>query len=122
MQLITLSHDQGWCSNPNSGSWSWFEIVILNSENIIKQNPDGNDLIWTSHHNPISSNQLILQEGAKFGPDHEIWDHLEVGDMLVVRVCAQYGCWQNIAEEGRLEFEEWFEPTLAPRMPRYSHL
>ncbi|KAG9032186.1 hypothetical protein FRB95_001813 [Tulasnella sp. JGI-2019a] len=28
-RLRTLSKDQGWCSNPSHGSWSWFEIGIV---------------------------------------------------------------------------------------------
>jgi hypothetical protein len=28
MQLETISHDQGWSDEP--GSWTWFDIVILN--------------------------------------------------------------------------------------------
>ncbi|KAG8879450.1 hypothetical protein FRC20_000022 [Serendipita sp. 405] len=29
LQLETTSHDQGWCSDPNSGNWTWFQINIL---------------------------------------------------------------------------------------------
>lgn len=29
LQVETISHDQGWVSHPSSGSWSWFEVVIL---------------------------------------------------------------------------------------------
>jgi hypothetical protein len=34
LQVETVSHDQGWVSDPNSGSWSWFEIVILSPNTI----------------------------------------------------------------------------------------
>ncbi|KAF8528377.1 hypothetical protein BU17DRAFT_80686 [Hysterangium stoloniferum] len=118
MQLRTFSRDQGWCNDEAAGSWSWFEIAISSAENIVKQKPDGNDLVWLSHRNPIASQELDWRIGDMFGPDHEVWEYLEEGDMLVVRVCAQFGAWQNIAQNGHLQFMEWFEPTLPPRKVR----
>jgi len=115
MRLKTLSRDQGWCSDESAGSWSWFEIAILDSENIVKKRRDGNDVLWVSHRNPIASQEFDWRIGLTFGPDHEVWDYLEDGDMLLVRVCAQYGGWRNIARKATLEFTEWFEPTLPPR-------
>lgn len=29
LRLTTSSHDQGWCSEPSRGSWTWFEITLV---------------------------------------------------------------------------------------------
>lgn len=31
VQFNITSHDQGWCSNPSDGIWSWFDVSILGS-------------------------------------------------------------------------------------------
>lgn len=31
VQFDIISHDQGWCTNPQDGVWSWFEVSILAS-------------------------------------------------------------------------------------------
>ena len=117
IQLVTLSRDQGWCGDPSSGSWSWFEIVILrgDSQQVVKKSAvGGKDLVWISHHNPIASKQYSWLEGSIFGSDHELWKHLAEGDRIAVRACAQYGGWCCSAMEGFLKADEWFEPTLPP--------
>lgn len=38
IQFDIISHDQGWCSNPQDGVWSWFEVSILG--------------LWQEHANP----------------------------------------------------------------------
>lgn len=31
IQFDITSHDQGWCTNPQGGVWSWFEVSVLGS-------------------------------------------------------------------------------------------
>lgn len=121
MQLVTKSHDQGWCSNASDGSWSWFELVILSPQGndeipLPKKGDDGKDLAWFSHTNPIASKDYSWIRGRRFESDHDIWKHVVVGDCIGVRVCAQYPGWQNIARKGVLNVEEFFDPTLPPRL------
>jgi hypothetical protein len=117
MQLETYSHDQGWCSNPSAGSWSWFELVILSpqgDDDVLsrKKGADGNDLVWHSHSNPVASREFSGVEGSRFESDHDIWKHLKEGDRIGVNVCAQFFGWENIAREGILKVEEFFEPLI----------
>ncbi|KIJ56433.1 hypothetical protein M422DRAFT_23700 [Sphaerobolus stellatus SS14] len=121
IQLHTVSRDQGWCSNPQDGSWSWFEIVVLTplredpTQFVVKKGSgshlnDG-ELIWISHHNPIASDAARHRPGIVFTGDHEIFTHLQEGDKIGVRICAQFGNWQNFALEGALRIDQWFDPT-----------
>ncbi|KIJ56434.1 hypothetical protein M422DRAFT_23700 [Sphaerobolus stellatus SS14] len=126
IQLHTVSRDQGWCSNPQDGSWSWFEIVVLTplredpTQFVVKKGSgshlnDG-ELIWISHHNPIASDAARHRPGIVFTGDHEIFTHLQEGDKIGVRICAQFGNWQNFALEGALRIDQWFDPTSFSRL------
>ena len=118
IQLAAESHDQGWCSDPSQGSWSWFEVVILappgddGQTAVIKKGSDGRDLVWTSHTNPLRSDGFAWRKGKRFESDHEIWRQLAEGDSIGVRVCAQYPGWKNTAKEGVLNVDEWLEPIF----------
>lgn len=51
-----------------------------------------------------------LHEGELFGPEHEIWTHLNEGDIIQVEACSRFG-WKNIVEGGWLRIWERFDPT-----------
>lgn len=113
MQLVTVSRDQGW---GNQGPWSWFEVAILTPSNDIKLATNGQPLSWRSHENRRARG-FQTYEGVRFGPNHEIWDHVDVGDRLCVIVCAKFPGWQNEAERGTLKVWEWWEPKMPLRKP-----
>ncbi|KAF5379699.1 hypothetical protein D9615_005735 [Tricholomella constricta] len=102
IQLETKSRDQGWVSIPDAGSWSWFDIIVLeSSESSEPKVKDNMALVWLSHENKLGSNEYEEQVGALSGK-HDIFNGLEVGNALAVRVCARFVGWENHAVEGRL--------------------
>jgi hypothetical protein len=142
MRLDTISKDQGWFSNPQTGRWSWFEIGILrpyrdglpqNDPNIVELNfqasatrsyipvrqSDGIDRVlrWISHRNRIATVFYQAHNGQFFGPEHEIWNNLTEGDVICVYACAA-NYLQNNAKSGRLIFWEKFDPTNLPHAYR----
>ncbi|RDB25621.1 Calcium-independent phospholipase A2-gamma [Hypsizygus marmoreus] len=86
IQLQTRSCDQGWVTFPGVGSWSWFDLVILES-------PEATE--------PKVKDGVALT-GPKLTSQHDIFNALEVGNALAVRACAQFVGWENHATEGRL--------------------
>ncbi|KAG6906706.1 hypothetical protein DXG01_012530 [Tephrocybe rancida] len=58
IQLETKSRDQGWVSSPEAGSWSWFDIVVLDSPEAKETKArDGLLLVWLSHTNSLSEKE-----------------------------------------------------------------
>jgi hypothetical protein len=125
MKLYTHSKDQGWANDPNTASYSWFDIGIFTTGDTnglgsgddgvvvklrLKRRANDEPLIWQSHTNFLRTKDYEFQRGIEFGPEHEIWDYLDEGDVIGVYVCAQYPGWRNDAEHGFLDFWEWFEP------------
>jgi len=54
VQLFAESHDQGYCEDRLAGTWTWFELAIM--ENMYVDKPrvkDGITLAWTSHKNHL---------------------------------------------------------------------
>ncbi|KAF8071587.1 acyl transferase/acyl hydrolase/lysophospholipase [Lyophyllum atratum] len=103
IQLETKSRDQGWVSAPDAGSWSWFDIIVLDSPGAsdIKVK-DGLALAWLSHDNKLGVGEYTKQVGPVLGSKHDIFNGLEAGNALAVRVCAQFPGWENHASEARL--------------------
>ncbi|PVF99505.1 hypothetical protein CPB86DRAFT_796512 [Serendipita vermifera] len=130
LQLETIAHDQGWATG--SGSWTWFEIVILTpvtgevvfvDDSIelpglehyqVKMDPSNptRRLQWESHRNPRAKGSWNHIKGPIFTPHHEIWNHLDENDILGVTVVAQYGGWTNTVSDARIQFWDKFDPTL----------
>ncbi|KAG8992269.1 hypothetical protein FRB90_001051, partial [Tulasnella sp. 427] len=135
LRVDTMSTDQGWVSDPSSGSWSWIEVGIIRFSKLARDKTfdpeeallphrhgsqfstddevDTRDLhTWESHHNPVAGNGMALVEGKEFGPEHEIWSTLQAGDRIGVWLCAQFPGWECRARAARITVREWFEPTL----------
>ena len=112
MQLLTLSTDQGWVSDPDAGSWSWFDIVLTPCE---RERLDGDEHSWLSHSNSPPASIMRRRAGNILGPSHEIWQIAQIGDRIGVRACAQYNGWRNIATMARLTLQEYFVPSFVPR-------
>ncbi|EMD39819.1 hypothetical protein CERSUDRAFT_150518 [Gelatoporia subvermispora B] len=104
LQLYTDSHDQGFVDDKDSGAWSWFELVILPDEKT--DEPvicDGKELVWRSHSNRLGSKDNSRHFGIVFDRRQEILDALEPGNVIGVRVCAQFAGWYNQAVHGTLK-------------------
>ncbi|KAG6814273.1 hypothetical protein H0H93_013004 [Arthromyces matolae] len=79
IQLETKSHDQGWVSVPEAGSWSWFDIVVLESPKATEiKVKDGLALVWLSHDNKLGQKQDTKQTGVALQGDQQIFASLEV--------------------------------------------
>ncbi|KAG9057410.1 hypothetical protein FS842_006888 [Serendipita sp. 407] len=119
LQLETTSHDQGWCSDPNSGNWTWFQINILqpdpNNPGTYIDKPDPNDtrthLHWFSHHNDLAEHEFKHNSGPVFGLDHPLWTHLGPEDRISVRAEARFPGWCNYVRDATLVVRELFDPA-----------
>jgi hypothetical protein len=120
LQLATDSKDQGWVNDKKAGSWTWFELVILQDEtsNEPKRSKDGKELVWRSHSNRLGNDTVATRHfGAVFDRRSDLLANLEVrddpfadreiclmmvqvGDILAVRVCARFPGWINYAKNG----------------------
>ncbi|KAG5650804.1 hypothetical protein H0H81_011001, partial [Sphagnurus paluster] len=106
IQLETNSRDQGWADDREAGSWSWFEIIVLDSpEKSVPKIQDGLSLVWLSHYNSVGDKEYASRIGRSFGRKDDIFRGLEVGNALAVRVCVRFPKWENNASEGRLIFK-----------------
>ncbi|KAL5636415.1 hypothetical protein ACGC1H_000397 [Rhizoctonia solani] len=125
IQLVTMSHHQGPVDDRHAGSWSWFEIRVarpieqdqsqLTFE--VKRRPDGAEVSQRSHSHPIDEETAEQQRdfaehrGLVFGPGDRLWDEIEEGDVLQVVMKAQFSGWTNVASDGILKINTWWEPS-----------
>lgn len=126
LRVESFSKDQGWCSDPSSGCWSWVEVGIVRPSDHsdppfdhggnITSPPDPFELeriiSWESHGNPIAGSEYTWIKGVVFEPDHEIWSFMQPGDRIGVWLCARFGGWRCEAKAAKITVHEWFEPTL----------
>lgn len=111
------SHDQGWCSSPDSGSWTWFDVrVVLN-----KKVPQPNETFRQA-----MERQVLLQQNRQAERDPMSYVHtldrsepimsdLQVGDEIQLLGCACFPGWSNIVEEAAIEI--WGIDTLGEEQP-----
>ena len=83
LQLQTDSSDQGHETGVEPGSWSWFELVILEDAHTDKPRlKDGKELVWRSHGNrtdPLAVKTSITRNfGIVFDRRQDLLDDLEV--------------------------------------------
>ncbi|KAF9487998.1 FabD/lysophospholipase-like protein [Pleurotus eryngii] len=105
IQLQTTAHDQGYASFPDQGSWSWFDVAILESpESNAPLVRDGLTCLWRSHSNIIGFGQDTTTAGEIFDKEDDLFRVLQPGDVLAVIVCARFLGWENNASSGYLEF------------------
>lgn len=79
IQLKTHGHDQGACDDPSAGSWSWYDLAILESTNATEPRvKDGRALVWRSHNNEIAKRESTTRTGIRFDRNHELLSLLEV--------------------------------------------
>ncbi|KAG8690778.1 hypothetical protein FRC11_009211, partial [Ceratobasidium sp. 423] len=94
VQLVTMSHHQGFVNDRHAGSWSWFEIRVARPTALdppqfeVKHQPDGNEISWRSHSHPVEEETAEQQgdfaehRGRVFGPSDQLWNKIEEGDIL----------------------------------------
>ncbi|KAJ3557565.1 hypothetical protein NM688_g1408 [Phlebia brevispora] len=118
VQLFTASHNQGWVSDRMSTSYSWFELAFVPTlcksrkvwglkkvrawlDVLPQAGEKGSGALKRWHHshgNPVADDKLTWHKGHVFGRDDELWEQAQTGDVMVVRVCAQFGGWKNQAK------------------------
>ncbi|KAJ7469448.1 acyl transferase/acyl hydrolase/lysophospholipase [Mycena latifolia] len=103
VQLKTHGHDQGACDDPSAGSWSWYDLAILESTKATEPRvKDGRALVWRSHNNEIAHREPTTRTGIRFDRNHELLSLLEEGNVIAVCVCARFAGWTNHGESGQL--------------------
>jgi len=130
LELDIESKDQGFVSS-KSASYSWFEIALYSSERFEPRDTAGGlvpdqeprtviddkgktqTLSWRFRDNELAGMDW-KREISVIEATHEIWNYVEVGDQLCVRMCAQYPSWSNKARDGEMRFRQDFEPSRAP--------
>ncbi|RAQ46934.1 hypothetical protein AFGD_011308 [Aspergillus flavus] len=108
IQLFAKSMDQGYVSDVDAGTWTWFELVLLG--NAHTKNPlirDNVEYIWKSHFNPMATSEYP-------------WP----GKFLGVRICARFPGWWIFVQKGYLVVEIGDKPVtrLPPQFGEFSLL
>ncbi|KAG7094147.1 hypothetical protein E1B28_007759 [Marasmius oreades] len=115
VQLITKSRYQldRTLEVKKGDSFSWFDIVILKKPtDTVPKTETGVSLVWLSHSNGSKFIDEYGHQGQLFDEEDkeqlrareiiQIKGSLEPGDVIGVRVCAQFPGWENYAEFGQL--------------------
>ncbi|KAK7687056.1 hypothetical protein QCA50_009556 [Cerrena zonata] len=116
IQLITQSCDQGVIENDpmDSGSGSWFEIMILRPGATTKKNGKDKVLLWHSHNNSFAVDEMTLHGGKLFDRRHQLLNSFQAGDVIAVRACAERKGWMNKIQGGKLTAKLLEEDTFVP--------
>ncbi|KAI0340298.1 hypothetical protein BDW22DRAFT_1360236 [Trametopsis cervina] len=114
-QLTTTSHDQGWASESNPGSYTWFSWGVFPSrseaEARLKDESDAGP--WRESHRNKAANPAAQDlEGPVVGVEDDLWDKFTIGSVIAVRVRAQYPAWANHAQHAEVKYWKWFEPVV----------
>ncbi|KDQ16907.1 hypothetical protein BOTBODRAFT_30286 [Botryobasidium botryosum FD-172 SS1] len=104
IQLFTYSYGVGKKEGPTKGFWSWFDIVVLDSPEATtpRVKKDGSSLVWPSHQNDPAHTEYGYRDGSVFRREHPLFSSLEVGNVIAVRVSAQFKGWASHSRSGRL--------------------
>jgi hypothetical protein len=116
LEIDITSRDQGF-ANSMAASYSWFEIGLHKCQDggqgteprVVLRDGKEMPLVWVIRHNEIATGKF-KSETTVLDASHEVWRYLEEGDMLCLRVCAQYPAWANIVKNARFRFLKYFEP------------
>ncbi len=83
IQLQTTARDQGYASFPDQGSWSWFDVAILESpESTTPLVRDGLTCLWRSHCNVFGFGQDTTTAGEIFDKEDDLFKVLQVGSVF----------------------------------------
>lgn len=121
---------------PDHGSWSWFDLMLATPTNSPPRVADNGDTVRRSHNHkdvtpdlreklscrshthPVNSTSSLQTHtsGDQFAPGSEsmdrLWKEAEVGDVLIVRACAQFPGWRNEVESVNVKAWVSYEPML----------
>ncbi|KDR80872.1 hypothetical protein GALMADRAFT_135962 [Galerina marginata CBS 339.88] len=119
LQLQTDSRDHGQSEAVVPGGWSGFELVVFRDKDASEVLViDGKPLVWRSHGNrtdPLDQDASIARHfGMVFDRRQELFDFLEVGNVIGVRTCAMFPGWINDALEGRIVAKLLDEDIFSP--------
>ena len=128
VQVLTKSHDQGWASRRDQGSWTWFDMAVLpfplasasqreaeSGVDALHAQATTDTVTWRqSHYNPIASRPARWLNGPVVTIDDVMWDGVQEGQLYViaVRANAQYAGWANYGEEAQVMVWKYFEPVV----------
>lgn len=121
------SRDQGWCSNPDGGCWSWFEVGLARIPFVEHdgQGPMSDAAVWTGsyewvgewmerHGKDLESQPRWRILGNKIGEiepedhvvelmhDHESVQRVQEGDRIILWACACFPGWENRVYEAEV--------------------
>ena len=124
------SRDQGWCSKPDDGSWSWFEASLARisrdeegeqtqlSDAIVTTSQYSWVYPWLQRHREeleeqprykIQSNRIGETEPESYtielGADHELVQRVREGDRIILWSCACFPGWNNQVYEAQIAIE-----------------
>ena len=120
VHVVTQSKDQGWVSDSERGSWSWFEIAVAgppafsgqSAMDRIRKRDDGTLLSWFSHSNPLGGKDYTINKGKFFTQQCELWNFVQDNDSLAIIACAQYPAWKCEGKAFTLSYDEFFDPNF----------
>ena len=117
------SRDQGWCSDPDAGTWSWFEASLARFPRAggDEQGPCDDVAELTGsfermklHEQSLESQpmyQIQTNECAStevkdytigLTDEHELVQHVQEGDRVILWACACFGGWENRVYEAKM--------------------
>ncbi|KAL1629248.1 hypothetical protein SLS56_005471 [Neofusicoccum ribis] len=107
LKLFAESHDQGFCDDESAGNWTWLELAILENESATapKTTENGVELTWTSHSNELCCADYKWLQGEVFDESRDFLSLLDEGNVIAVRICAQFAAWEIYVRNGYLAID-----------------
>ena len=124
------SRDQGYCSYPDQGAWSWFEASLaqISRDEEEGQTQLSDVIVTTSHYDwiypwlqrhseklkkppryKIQENRIGEMEPESYrielGDDHELVRRVREGDRIILWACACFPGWNNQVYEAQISLE-----------------
>ena len=111
IELYTNSHDQGW-ANPNTASYSWFDIELISIQpNIIQDNTATDTLLITYTRERCISNITANRNFHHYTKLYNNTSNLvqtynnDLSQQLILYACCQYPGWANYIQQASIKIE-----------------
>ena len=91
------SHDQGFASSPEKGSWSWGDLVV--------QSSDGTEIYKQQAYENAIANSNFQEHSGSYGEKDELVQKCAPGSILILVLKAQYPGWSNTARSAELQIQ-----------------
>lgn len=110
MHLKFTGRDQGWASDPNTASWSWFEIAkkrfnqdrVHRGPVLVHNSVAGRD--WEDHEIYYHADEQVPQRGVT--EELKQWiAELRAEDRVAIVPMSQYGGWQCRVSKASIDIE-----------------